>query len=93
LFQDDLIEALLVVRLHDIPNVPRSSQVLDIIGRDVSTRGDGDPPHDQRGGGPPPPQDGGTDTPVFQPISRPVRVGEDALEPRIAGQLPRGTRP
>jgi hypothetical protein len=27
--QDDLIEALLVVRLPGIPNVPRSSQVLD----------------------------------------------------------------
>jgi hypothetical protein len=74
--QDDLIEALLVVRLHGIPNVPRSSQAVDSVGRDLSTWGDGDLPHDERGGGLPPAQGGGTDTPTSQPEPRPARWGE-----------------
>jgi hypothetical protein len=37
--QDNLIETLLMVRLPGIPNVPRSSQVLDNIDRILSARG------------------------------------------------------
>jgi hypothetical protein len=91
--QDDLIEPLLLVRLHGISNVPGSSQVLDSLGRDLSTRGDGDQPHDESGAGPPPTQFGGTDTLASQPEPKPARWGEGALELRIAGQLPPGTRP
>jgi hypothetical protein len=64
---DNLIEALFVVRLHDIPNVPRSSQVLDSVGRDLSTWSNSDPPYDERGCGPPSPQGGGTDAPASNP--------------------------
>jgi hypothetical protein len=40
--RDDVIEVLLVVRLHGISNVPVSSQVLVSIGCDVSLPGDCD---------------------------------------------------
>jgi hypothetical protein len=52
-FQDDLIAALFVIRLHGIPNVPESYQVLDNIGRDLNTRVDGERPHEERSRGPP----------------------------------------
>jgi hypothetical protein len=68
-----MIDVWLVIRLYGIANVPRSSQVRVKIGRDLSTRRDGYPPHDGRGGGPPPPQGRGTDTPVSEPELRPAR--------------------
>jgi hypothetical protein len=39
--QDDLIEALLVIRLDNVSTVPRSSSILDNVGLDFSARGGG----------------------------------------------------
>jgi hypothetical protein len=71
-----LIEALLVIRLHGISNVPGLTQVLDDIGRDLSRRCEGDLPCEERGRGPLHSQDGDTDTPTSQPEPRPARWGK-----------------
>jgi hypothetical protein len=63
---------LFVVRLHGNSNGPRSSQVLDSVGRDLSKRGDSGLPHDESGGSPPSSHGGDTDLQASQPEPRPT---------------------
>jgi hypothetical protein len=81
-----LIEALLVIRLHGISNVPRLTQVLDDIGRDLSRRSEGDSARDERDRGPLHPQDDGTNTPASQPKPRPARWWHHCVCSEVVGR-------
>jgi hypothetical protein len=91
--QDGLAEALLIIKLHGIPNVPQSSDLLDRVrvgpaAEEVSDSADGEPRD-----GLPPRHTEDRRAPASQPEPRAARCGEHSLELRIGAQCPAFARP
>jgi hypothetical protein len=90
--QDDLSKALLVIKLHDIPNAAGLSCILDRVHSDPA----GDHPSqwtgDEHHRAPPPPPGEDCSAQASQPQPRPTELGENALALRVGAQLARVAR-
>jgi hypothetical protein len=89
--QDNLIETLLIITLHGVSNVRRSSQVLNDVDCDFIAGGDSHPPQTWRCDSLWPAQSRNDDMPDFQGELKPAQWREGARELRILVKHPGGT--